>query len=242
METLNLSLEVKALSDRQFEGHGSIFGNVDLGGDIVARGAFTDTLAAHKAAGSMPQMFWMHQPDKVPGKWLEMREDEKGLYVKGQLAPTDLGEELHVLLKMKAVAAMSIGYRTLEREWREDDEHGAVRVLKAVDLWEVSLVSLAMNPLAKVTGAKARLSDFGEYVPTARELEQSLRDAGMSRTVAKAVVTKTLGVGMPSREHEPGLRDAGEVEALSEAVKLAAMFKPESTSDFDLATLKGLFQ
>ena len=75
---LSFPLEIKALSARQFEGHGSIFGNVDLGGDVVMPGAFKTTLAEHKAADSMPSMFWMHAPDQVPGAWLDMSEDAQG--------------------------------------------------------------------------------------------------------------------------------------------------------------------
>lgn len=244
METTRFSLEVKALKDRQFEGHGSIFGNVDLGGDIVARGAFAGTLASHKSAGTMPQMFWMHDPRAVPGKWLDMREDEKGLYVKGELAATPLGDEMHTLLAMKAVGGMSIGYRTLEREWREDEEHGAVRVLKAVDLWEVSLVSLAMNPLARVTGAKSRLSARGEYVPTVREFEYALRDAGMTQTGAKSVVSKLLegGHAFASPAHREG--EAGEDDVMQTAAKLAAIMggSKADASGINLVTLEGLFK
>jgi hypothetical protein len=83
--TLTVSLEIKSLSDREFDGHGSIFGNVDLGGDIVLPGAFKRSLAQHRKEGSLPQMFWMHDPSRVPGKWLSMSEDEDGLAVKGVL-------------------------------------------------------------------------------------------------------------------------------------------------------------
>ena len=79
------------------------------------------------------------------------------------------------LLKMKAVRGLSIGYRTVDSDFTRD----GVRQLKQVDLWEVSLVSLAMNPLAKVEAVKSRLSDIGEYVPTEREFEKILRDAGL---------------------------------------------------------------
>ena len=101
--TLSFGLELKQLSARQFEGYGSIFGNVDLGGDVVIRGAFKRSLSAHKTAATLPPMFWMHRPDAVPGVWLEMRENESGLYVKGELAETQLGLELQTLLSMKAV-------------------------------------------------------------------------------------------------------------------------------------------
>ena len=54
---LTVPLEIKQLSAREFEGHGSVFGNEDLGGDVVMPGAFERSLAQHKASGSLPQMF-----------------------------------------------------------------------------------------------------------------------------------------------------------------------------------------
>lgn len=215
--TLNFSLELKSLSDRQFEGHGSVFGNVDLGGDVVLPGAFKRTLRAHKQAESMPAMFWMHKPDQVAGAWLDMREDAKGLYVRGELAETPLGNEMRTLLGMKAVRGLSIGYRTVESDYDNDGN----RLLKEVDLWEVSIVSMAMNPLAKVEAAKARLSDLGEYVPTEREFEKVLRDAGLSRKVAAHVVARIfddeMDSGMLRHSHQ---RDAGHVESEDDAAEL----------------------
>lgn len=209
-QTLNIPLELKALTDREFEGHGAIFGNVDLGGDIIIPGAFKKSLARHKSAGSVPAMFWMHQADKVPGAWHEMREDDKGLYVKGELVDTPLGNEMRTLLDKKAVRGLSIGYQTIERDFDKDGN----RLLKELDLWEVSIVSLAMNPLAQVDKIKSpllRLSAAGEYVPTARELEHSLRDVGCSKSVARAVVSRLYddeAGGMPDLPR----RDADEVD------------------------------
>lgn len=185
-EVLSFPVEVKRISERQFEGYGATFGNVDHGGDVIIRGAFSQTLKDHKEAGTLPQMFWYHDPSMVPGRWDEMHEDEKGLYVKGTFAKTQLGDEMRELLSMKAVRGLSIGYRTVEREYNDE----GVRLLKAVDLWEVSIVSLAMNPLAQVTRSKSRLSDLGEHVPSERDLERLFRDMGMSRTVSKTVVRK----------------------------------------------------
>lgn len=188
-QKLNVALEIKSLGAREFEGHGSIFGNVDLGGDIVIPGAFKKSLSQHKKAGSLPAMFWMHQPDKVPGIWTEMNEDEKGLYVRGELVDTPLGNEMRTLLDRKAVRGLSIGYSTIDRDFDKDGN----RLLKELDLWEVSIVSLAMNPLAQVDKIKSplmRLSAVGEYIPTARELEHSLRDVGCSKTVARHVVSR----------------------------------------------------
>jgi len=183
---LTIPLEVKGLHDREFEGHGSIFKNVDLGGDIVVPGAFKRSLEQHKSNGSLPALFWMHDPSRVAGKWLEMSEDSVGLKVKGVLAPTPLGDEIRTLLKMEAVKGLSIGYRTLDHDY---DRHGN-RLIKEAELWEVSVVSLPMNPLAQVAHVKSRLSAAGEYVPTPREFERILREVGCSHSVSKRIVAK----------------------------------------------------
>jgi HK97 family phage prohead protease len=179
--SITVPLEIKALSEREFEGRGSVFRNVDLGGDIVAPGAFKKSLSNHKRAGSLPQMFWMHDPSRVPGKWTDMRETDDGLHVKGVLADTPLGNEIHTLLKMDAVRGLSIGYQTTDADYDRDGN----RIIKQADLWEVSVVSLPMNPLAQVVHVKSQLSAAGEYVPTARELERILRDVGCSKSVAR---------------------------------------------------------
>lgn len=183
---ITVPLEIKTLANREFEGRGSVFKNVDLGGDIVAPGAFKETLTKHRQSGSLPQMFWMHDPSRVPGKWIDMRETDDGLHVKGVLADTELGNEIHTLLKMDAVRGLSIGYQTVKASFDKDGN----RVIKQADLWEVSVVSLPMNPLAQVQHVKSRMSAAGEYVPTIKEFEGILRDAGCSRSVAKLIAYK----------------------------------------------------
>ncbi len=203
-QIINIPLQIKSLSAREFEGHGSIFGNIDLGGDVVMPGAFDETLSTHKQAGTLPQMFWMHRPDMVPGKWLDMHEDTKGLKVRGILADTDLGNEMRTLLDMNAVRGLSIGYVPNEAEYDSD----GTRILKSVDLWEVSLVSLAMNPLAQIEAVKARLSATGEYVPSKREFEHALRDVGCSAKMSKFMVAKIFGNIDTSETDATNLRDA----------------------------------
>jgi HK97 family phage prohead protease len=177
--TLTIPLEIKSLSDREFEGHGSVFKNVDLGGDIVVPGAFKRSLKENP----QPLMLWMHDPERVPGKWLDVHEDSKGLAVHGVLADTDLGNEIHTLLKMGALGGLSIGYRTIDQDF---DKQGN-RLLKELELPEVSIVSMPMNPLARVAHVKSRLSAACEYVPTIKEFESILRNAGCSNSVAKRI-------------------------------------------------------
>jgi len=205
---LNLSLELKQISKGEFEGHGSVFGNIDLGGDVVVPGAFKKSLAEHAKAGTLPQMFWMHKADQVPGLWHEMREDEKGLYVRGELLDTALGKDMRTLLDRKAVRGLSIGYRTRLADYDKDGN----RLLKELEVWEVSLVSLAMNPLARVESMKtAQLSNNGEFIPTKREFEQALIDIGIGKNVARQIIGKVYD-DQTGGTPDPARWDAGDVD------------------------------
>lgn len=196
---ISVGFEIKALSKHEFEGHGAIFGNIDMGGDVVLPGAFNKSLAEHKRAGALPQMFWMHDAAQVPGIWKEMHEDGDGLFVKGELVDTQLGKEMHTLLSTKAVRGLSIGFRVIDAEFDGD----GIRKLKEIDLWEVSLVSLAMNPLAQIEAIKSRLSASGEYVPTTREFERILRNAGCSKKTALTLCSRLFD------SHPGGMLDGG---------------------------------
>jgi hypothetical protein len=158
-------------------------------------------------------MFWMHQADKVPGKWIDMHEDDKGLAVKGVLAPTPLGDEIQILLKMKAVKGLSIGYETLKQSWNDDGN----RLIVKANLWETSIVSLPMNPLAQVAHVKSQLSERGEYVPSIREFEDILRDVGCTRSVAKRMIAKVY-----EGEQKPDTHRDGEQVVVDAAETLAA--------------------
>lgn len=221
---LRFSLELKSLEARQFEGYGAVFKNVDYGGDVILPGAFKDSLQTMSA---LPPMFWMHQPDQVPGKWLSMKEDKHGLLVKGELADTQLGRETHTLLKMGAVTGMSIGYIPVETDYTND----GTRLLKQVDLIETSIVSLPMNPLAQVAAVKTRTSATGEYVPAPKEIERHFRDMGCSKRTARQLVAKIYdGSGVTL---EPAEDEAGETLAEAMAEKSGAMPDAPSRCDAD---------
>jgi hypothetical protein len=138
-----------------------------------------------------------------------MEEDSNGLYVKGVLADTPLGNEIHTLLGMKAVSGLSIGYITRDQDFDND----GVRLIKDADLLETSIVSIPMNPKAQIAHTKSRLSERGEYVPDSDELaalkrdcEQFLRGKGFSKNLAKSYVSNLF-------RDQPGatLDDPGEM-------------------------------
>jgi len=150
-----LTLEVKFASDEAgtFEGYASLFdGEPDSYGDVILKGAFSKTLAEHKAASSKPSMFWMHDPTEPIGVWLEVREDATGLAVKGRLIlETTRGREAHALMKGGALNGLSIGYRVRASERRSEGG----RTLKDVELVEISLVSLPAATRARITSVKS---------------------------------------------------------------------------------------
>lgn len=185
----DVGFEIKAVNaDGTVEGYGSVFGVRDNYDDVIAKGAFTQSLKDHKAAGTMPAMLWQHDADKPIGVWTEMVEDEKGLRIKGQLAmETVKGKEAHALLKMGALNGLSIGF--VSKEWAYDRET-EVRTLTAIDLWEVSLVTFPANEKARVTNVKS-----ADEMATPKDAEKALRDAGFSKSDATAFVSRVMRMG-----------------------------------------------
>lgn len=216
MQKKALPLEVESLEERQFSGYGSIFGNKDLGDDIVVKGAFKRTLLQKKQEGRLPVMLWSHDPTRVAGKWLEMREDDRGLWVRGELAKTPLGDEVHELMKMDAVSGMSIGFVIMDHDY---DKSGN-RLIKEVDLWELSVCAMPMNPMARVQNVKTQTSAAGEFVPTPREFERILRDVGCSKAVAKRIIHKLFSDEVEAGETPVEARcDADEVELAAKRLR-----------------------
>lgn len=133
------------------EGYASLFGLADQGGDIVQAGSCAASLKRLAAKGDRVRMLWQHDPARPIGVWDEIREDGKGLWVRGRLLDeVAQAREAAALIRAGAIDGLSIGYRTV-RSGR--DEKGR-RLLTEIELWEVSLVTFPMLPEAKV-GRKA---------------------------------------------------------------------------------------
>jgi len=205
-KTRDFGFELKALNaDGTFEGYGSVFGVKDSYDEIVAAGAFAESLAARKAAGTMPALLWQHRSGEPIGVYTEMIEDAIGLKVAGRLAlKTARGAEAYELLQMKAISGLSIGFVTREDSY---DRVTGIRTLKKVDLWEVSLVTFPANEAAQVTGVKSI-----EEIEDLKGAEHRLRDAGMSRAEAKAFIARVKSLG-------PRDADEGDMQRLSEVLK-----------------------
>jgi HK97 family phage prohead protease len=189
-ETRSFALSLKAVgTDGSIEGYASVFGVRDSYDDVIAKGAFLNTIAKHKEAGTMPAMLWQHDASQPIGVWTEMREDDKGLFIKGQLAlETRQGAEAYVLVKMGAINGMSIGFIAVPGTSVYKDD--GVRVLNEIDLWENSLVTFPANEKARVTSVKS-----GSDLATPKDAERILRDAGFSKSEATAYVSRVMRMG-----------------------------------------------
>lgn len=190
METKQLKLKIDCFKadsgTMKFSCYGNTKGNVDHALDRTLDGAYIESISKHKADGTMPKMFWMHNPYETPiGKWVEMREDEKGLYMEGEFANTEKGREIYELMKMGALDSFSIGYRVIEEKW--NSQKGCNDLLK-LDIKEVSVVTFACNEESRLQDIKSKMED-GE-LPTKRELQDLLRGTGLSKRQAERVASK----------------------------------------------------
>ena len=125
------------------QGYASLWGVADLNGDVVQAGAFADSLARTGAAGV--RMLNQHDAHAPVGVWETLEEDTRGLFVRGRIEDwSPQARFAAALSRAGALDGLSIGYRAA-RARRE----GRLRVLSAVELWEVSLVTFPMLPGAR---------------------------------------------------------------------------------------------
>jgi len=146
----------------EFTGYASTFGNVDLGGDVVVKGAFKKSIKEKK--GKVP-ILDHHDTRKQIGWNMEASEDDRGLLVKGKLnLEVQGGREKHALMmqafEIGATMSLSIGYRVIKDE--ADRKNPGIRYLKEVQLLEYSVVTFPMNPEATITGVKSDSTDLEE--------------------------------------------------------------------------------
>ena len=205
---------------RRFEGYASVFGKVDSYGDTVQKGAFARTLKEN----GMPKMFYGHSPGRVIGKWLSMEEDSYGLRAVGELTPGHRdADDVYASMRHQAVDGLSIGFLDMDSEERDDGG----RLLKDVELIEVSVVSMPAEKLATITSVKSRLG----ALESVRDCELFLRDAGMTRNEAERFISrfKSLWQGESAAELEAELK-AQEVrsENTRKALELLKTYKIRS--------------
>ena len=185
-KAVGFTLESADENTGEFSGYASVFGNVDDGGDIVVKGAFAETIVEDFAR---IKILALHNGCWLPvGKPIELREDDHGLFIRGKISDTSMGRDIQTLLKDGVLNELSIGYEAIDYEI---DEVAHVRYLKRIKLWEVSIVTWAMNDQATIDDVKslaeelrteamsgkmsrARLNALKPFIAVVRELVEIL--------------------------------------------------------------------
>lgn len=193
-----------------FAGYASTFmGTPDAYGDLIAAGAFAESLKEHQAAGSTPALLWAHDTSEPIGRWSQIKEDRYGLAVEGKLTlATKRGQEARALMQDNALG-LSIGYRVAPGG---SSYQGESRILKKIQLFEISAVAIPANPAARVTSVK---SATGTRPGDIRQFESFLRDAGFSTREAKRLCAGGWAALM-RRD------DAGDADEISVLLRRAA--------------------
>jgi HK97 family phage prohead protease len=186
----DFDLELKADADASgvLTGYGSVFGVVDSYNEVVAPGAFKESLAEIEQKGRPVPLLWQHRSGEPIGIWTKLKEDDTGLKLAGQLAVgqgVPRADEAFALSKLGAVSGLSIGYYVREDSY---DEKTRVRTLKRLDLVEVSLVTFPANDDARVDTIKAKLAHG--TMPTLRQFETLCREAGFSKSQAARIAER----------------------------------------------------
>lgn len=174
---------------RTVEGYAAAFGNIDLGGDVIHRGAFAKTLVER---GNKVRFLWQHDRGEPIGKPVEMHEDDRGLFVKAIVSDTSRGRDALALLRDGAISGLSIGYDAIPgaTEFSKTPDGKTIRELKELRLWEFSLVSMPMNEAATVLALK-----------TADDLLTERKEALVASLRAALAEAEAL-VGTPPAEQE----------------------------------------
>lgn len=197
---------------RKFSGIAAAFGGKpDSYGDVIEKGAFANSLAKGGRNGTGVVMLWNHNSGAPPiGVWDELKETGKGLKVTGTLADTDRGNEVYELMKMGAIQHMSFAYRIIDSEIKPGKgDKPDIRILKEVDIFEVSPVNFPANTRALIDSVKGLTDRINKGELSVRELEEILRDADFSRQDAKTLASLCKN----------GLRDADPRTRLLETLR-----------------------
>ncbi|TWI65178.1 hypothetical protein IP91_02585 [Pseudoduganella lurida] len=177
-----------------FSGYASVFGGVDSYGDTIIKGAFEATLRNGK-----PKMFYNHKWDSIPiGKWTKAKEDDKGLFVEGELTPgLSLSADVRAAMLHGTLDGLSIGGWVKKGDYEEVEQGRIIR--KWSNLVEISPVVFPADGAARIdlSSVKSMGIDIEALLPdveTERDLERLLRDAGLGKKESMALLSKAKAI------------------------------------------------
>lgn len=167
----------------EFSGYAANFNNIDRGNDKIIKGAFKDSIKNLKKRSvpvegtefeALMPILWQHQHDKPVGSFVEMKEDDRGLFVRGIMPKSSsfVRDEVIPQMKVRSISDMSIGYRIEERSIDSDD----VWILEKLELFETSLVTIPMNQEANITAFKSVELDDAQMAERSEEIAEDAKE------------------------------------------------------------------
>lgn len=201
-KTLSLNdVELKLEGENgTFSGYASVFGGVDSYGDTIIKGAFEYSLRNN----GKPKMFFNHEWRMPIGKYTRVKEDDKGLFVEGELTPgMAMAEDVRAAMKHGTLDGLSIGGYLKKGDYEETDGGRIIR--RWSSLMEISPVAFPADSAARVDLSSVKSEDLDAVIgeiETIRDFERFLRDAGgLSKGASAALVARAKVV---FAEGEPG--------------------------------------
>jgi HK97 family phage prohead protease len=174
---------------------------IDRQGDVVQPDAFDETLRQFASRGARIPLLWQHDQTQPIGAIVSAVALPEGLSVEGQIAlESERGREAYALAKTGGLS-LSIGCSVTRHRY-----DGDVRVIEAIDLHEISVVSVPANPGAVITNVKSL---------TPRDLERALRDRlGLSSRDAKRFMSGGYSA-LVDETPDPAETLAAEIQSIS---------------------------
>jgi HK97 family phage prohead protease len=186
LDLAKCEVKMGAEGSLKFSGYASVFDGLDSYGDTIKAGAYKNTIINRDRP---IQLRWNHY-GPVIGKFTEIYEDERGLFVSGELTKGhSVAEDTAALLRHGAISGLSIGYVV-----KDSEQNGVVRVLKEIELFEISIVETPADNSAHIDSVKSakKLS----------EVEKFLRAKGLSQSEATATVAAVKTIHGEREEEE----------------------------------------
>jgi len=203
-----------------FEGYACVFGGVDSVGDTILKGAFESTLRNN----GKPKMFWNHDWNMPIGKWSVAKEDDKGLFVKGELTPgLSLAEDVGAALAHGTLDGLSIGGMIKQGDYDQTDSGRVIR--KWANLMEVSPVVWPADNAARIdmSSVKGDALALIEGLETVRDIESFLRDAGgLTKGATVALIARAKEIFGVQGEPAAKTAEAKALEVIAERVQRMA--------------------
>jgi HK97 family phage prohead protease len=207
----NFKFQVKEIGDKgSFVGMGAVYGNRDLGDDIIVPGAFTKTIAER---GNEVPLLWQHD-SREPIGMARLKDSEKGLIVEGELVlDSPVAQKAYALLKAGVLKGLSIGYDTITEKM-----DGGVRYLKELKLWEMSLVTFPMNERALVATVKSA----EEYSALVDQVESACKRLGFNAEMTAQAVKSLRALAASPAPAAQQYDAAPDLHAMSKEIRSLA--------------------